>query len=148
MTPDERSKFLFDLMYTVSSFQLAVQITSLPDRRFSEVISVLASRPDLMANIMSWMTPAGRQRAAAGMPLAALGEAYGLLTEADRKRMACPILFDWVKAAQKTSDEKWKYGVGYVPGRNEWNAEGDSARVGLALHMNDGQLDELQENLK
>ena len=148
MTAEERGKFLFDLMYTISSLQLAVQITSLPDHRFAEVISVLASRPDLMASIISWMTPLGRLRVASVISVSALGEVYASLTESDRKRMNCPILFDWVKAAQKTSDEKWKYGVGYVPGQNEWTAKTDSDRVGLALRMNDGQLDELQENLK
>ena len=148
MNSQERGEFLEGLICLASPLQLAVQITSLPDRRFDEVISVLSCRPGLMASVMSWMTPSGRQRSAAGMTLPALSEAYGWLTEADRKRMVCPILLDWVKAAQKASDEKWKYGVGYVPPLEEWAAETSSARTGLALRMSDAQLDQLQESLK
>ena len=148
MNREERGKFLMDLICLANPLQLAVQITGLPDRRFDEVISVLSRSPGLMACVMSWMTPAGRQRAAAETSLAALGGVYLMLTEADRARMVCPILYDWVKAAQKASDEEWKYGVGYVPGRNEWNAESGSARAGFALRMSDEQLDQLQEILK
>ena len=148
MNSQERGEFLEGLICLASPLQLAVQITSLPDRRFDEVISVLSCSPGLMASIMSWMTPFGRQRAAAVMTLPALSEAYGWLTESDRKRMVCPILLDWVKSAQKASDEKWKYGVGYVPPAVEWAGRTNSARAGLALRMSDAQLDQLQENLK
>ena len=149
MTAEERGKFLLELMCIAPPLQVAVQITGLPDRRFDEVISVLAGSPSLMANIMSWMTPLGRQRVASVIPLAALGGVYLMLTEANRARMACPILFDWVKAAQKTSDERGKYGgVGRVWSRGEWDAEPGSARTGIVLNMTDEQLDQLQEVLK
>ena len=148
MNREERGKFLVELMGPASPLQLAVQITGLPDRRFDELISALAGSPSLMARVMSWMTPLGRQRAASAIPLAALGGVYLMLTEADRARMACPILLEWVKAAQKASDEKWKHGVGYVPPRSEWAAETGGARAGLALRMTDEQLDQLQEMLK
>ena len=149
MNREERGKFLMGLVCLANPLQLAVQITGLPDRRFDEVVSALARSPGLMANVMSWMTPAGRQRAAAGVPLAALSEAYQWLTEADRKRMACPVLLEWAKAAQKASDERGKYGdVGRVWSRGEWDAEPGSARTGIVLNMNDEQLDQLQEVLK
>lgn len=149
MNREERGTFLVDLMCRhVHPLQPATHLAGLPAERFDEVISVLARSPVLLASILSWMTSQGQQRVASSAVPAELGRAYDLLTEADLKRMACPVLLGWGKPLQKASNEKWKYGVGYVMSRDEWNVYPQGVRAGVALHMTDQQLDQLQEILK